>query len=114
MLRWTDTFPQNEEASLNIVQHFAVTLPTKNKGIDACSIQCHHFTGAGTSWISMITSVLYVTWMPTEAVNFDQAGQSSWSKGSSIDTTVGEERCVTCMGLIFPSDQEILHQWPYQ
>lgn len=31
------------------------------------------------------------TWMPTEAVNWDQAGQSSWSKGSSIDTTKRKE-----------------------
>lgn len=29
----------------------------------------------------------HLTWIPTEAVNCDQAGQSSWSKGSSIDTT---------------------------
>ena len=28
-------------------------------------------------------------WIPTLAVNLDQAAQSSWSKGSSMETTVG-------------------------
>lgn len=28
-------------------------------------------------------------WIPTLAVNFDQAAQSSWSKGSSMETTAG-------------------------
>lgn len=35
----------------------------------------------------METDVVDFTWMPTDAVNCVQAGQSSWSKGSSIETT---------------------------
>lgn len=39
-------------------------------------------------------------WMPTLAVNLDQAAQSSWSNGSSMETTAeGVER-----GLVLPRE----------